>query len=238
MAISSSSSLIHIRPYQVLSIPDNFGEEIKFFMPPPTGTGSLKAIESIMLLKLMRCVNPSYIFEFGTFKGYTTRLLLENLPDSNVRSERIYTLDLPSLDNVIFQGVDRELATEGLNFPRKYSASSKKNLVKQILQDSMNFDPQHYSKKFQFIFIDGNHEINYVKRDTENSQKMLADAPSCIVWHDYENPDYPQLTQYLEELSSQIKLYHIEDTMLVFHLIGKDVAPPKKQSNNKTPPPL
>jgi hypothetical protein len=227
----SSSSLTRVRPYQVLSIPDEFGEEIKFFMPPPSGAGSLKTIESIMLLKLMRSVNPSYIFEFGTFKGYTTRLLLENLPDSNVRSERIYTLDLPSLHDVIFQGGDKEHAIAGLNFPKKYLTSPRKNLVKQILQDSMTFDPRPYLKKFQYIFIDANHEVNYVKRDTENSFKMLADPPSCIVWHDYENPEYPQLTQYLKELSSKIRLHHIEDTMLVFHLLGREVAPPKVSSN-------
>ena len=226
-----TSSLIHIRPYQVLSIPDSFGEEIKFFMPPHPGAGSLKAIESIMLLKLMRCVKPSYIFEFGTFKGYTTRLLLENFPDNDAQSERIYTLDLPNLDNVIFQGADEELAMQGLNFPRKYLSSPRKNLVKQILQDSMTLDPQQYLKKFQFIFIDANHEVNYVKNDTENSLKMLADPPSCIVWHDYGNSEYPQLTQYLEDLSAQIKLHHIEDTMLVFHLLGKEVTPAKPQNS-------
>jgi hypothetical protein len=219
------SSLVHIRPYQVLSISDNFGDEIKFFMPPPIAFGSLTTIESIMLLKLMRCVNPSYIFEFGTFKGYTTRLLLENLPDSDIRSERIYTLDIPSLDNVIFQGMDREIAVVGLNSQRKYLSSARRNLVKQLLQDSMSFDPQQFLKQFQYIFIDGNHQINYVKKDTENSFLMLADSPSCIVWHDYGNADYPQLTQYLEELSSQINLYHIEETMLVFHLVGRDVFP-------------
>lgn len=220
-----ASCLVHIRPYQLLSIADGLSDEINFFMPSVEAAGSLTVLESIMLLKLMRCVSPSYVFEFGTFKGYTTRLLLENLPDRDLGTERIYTLDLPDLEDIVFQGTDKELATESLTFHRKYLTSPRKGLVRQILQDSMTLDPQQYQQKFQFIFIDANHEVNYARRDTENSLAMLATAPSCIVWHDYGNPQFPELTQYLEQLATQIPLHHIEDTMLAFHLLGKDVAP-------------
>jgi len=217
------SKMIHIRPTHLLSIPDDFEEEIKFFMPPAQGAGSLTTIESVMLLKLLRCVEPTFIFEFGTYKGYTTRLLLENLPESNVECERIYTLDLPEIDNIAFQGGDKNLALEALNFKRKYLNSSKKNLVKQIFQDSMTLDAAQYTKKFQYIFVDANHEVSYVKKDTENSLKMLADSPSCIIWHDYGNHEFPQLTQYLDDLASDLTLYHVEGTMLAFHLKGVEV---------------
>ncbi len=219
--------MIHIRPYQVLAIPDGFGEEIRFFMPQAQGQGSVSAIESIMLLKLMRCVNPQYLFEFGTYKGLTTRLLLENLPEADVAGERIYTLDLPDLGHVVFQGTDIAVASESINCERKYLSSHRKHLVKQLLQDSMTLDPDDYPNKFQFIFIDGNHELGYVRKDTENSLRMLADSPNCIVWHDFGNPEFPELTQYLEDLSARMPLHHIEDTMLAFHLSGKDVAPRK-----------
>jgi predicted O-methyltransferase YrrM len=219
----ATSGLTHIRPGQLLSIPDNFGEEIKFFMPPAQGAGSLTTLESVILLKLLRCVNPSFVFEFGTYKGYTTRLLLENLPERNVDADRIYTLDLPEIDNVVFQGDDRTLAAEALGFQRKYLTSQKKNLVKQIFQDSMTLDPQQYLKKFQYIFIDANHEASYARKDTENALKMLSDSPACIIWHDYGNAQFPELTQYLEGLSDGLRLYHVEGTMLVFHLLGVEI---------------
>jgi Methyltransferase domain len=217
----------HIRPYQLLTLPDPFGEEVKFFMPQPQGLGSVSTIESILLLKLMRLVNPTYIFEFGTYKGLTTRLLLENLPENGVVTERIYTLDLPDLEDVRFQGTDKVLASEALGFSRKYLSSSRKRLVKQIFQDSMTLDPAPYLSKFQFIFVDANHELNYVRRDTENAFKMLSGLPSCIIWHDYGNPEFPELTQYLDGLSNEFKMYHIGDTMLAFHLVGIEVAPRK-----------
>lgn len=215
----------HIRPYQILLIPDSFGEEVRFFMPQPQAWGSLTTIESMMLLKLMRIVNPKKVFEFGTFKGLTTRLLLDNLSDDYDGSPRLYTLDLPDLEGITFQGADLAVASQSIGFQRKYLTSTRKDWVKQILQDSMTLNGDDYKKQFEFIFVDANHEVSYVKRDTENALKMVTDAPSCIVWHDYGNPDFPELTQYLDDLSQQIKIHRIEDTMLAFHLQGHEVAP-------------
>jgi hypothetical protein len=134
-------------------------------------------------------------------------------------------LDLPDIGDVTFQGSDRELALESMSLSTKYLTSPKKYLVEQLLLDSMTLNPEDYAKKFQFIFIDANHELKYVKKDTENALKMLAPGLSCIVWHDYGNPQFPELTQYLNALSLRIKIYHIGDTMLAFYLIGKEVAP-------------
>jgi hypothetical protein len=179
-----------------------------------------------MLLKLMRCVDPEYLFEFGTFKGLTTRLLLENLRDRGASaSERLFTLDLPEIGNVVFQGTDAEIAAAAIGYRRKYLQSPRRHLVRQLLQDSMTFDSAAYRNKFQYILVDGNHEIAHVKRDTANALHMLAGPPCCIVWHDYGNREFPELTAYLDELSLGRELHHIEDTMLVFHLSGIRVAP-------------
>lgn len=223
---SKTLEIQHIRPYQVLRIQDRFDEEVKFFMPQAQGAGSTSTLESILLIKLMRIVDAECIFEFGTYKGLTTRLLLENLPDKkNIDGKRVYTLDLPSIEGVTFQGGDESLAAEVVGTERKYKLSNKKALVKQLLQDCLTLDALQYKKKFQFIFIDGNHEVSYAKSDTENSFVMLADAPSCIAWHDYGNPEFPQLTAYIDELAHSIPIYHIENTMLAFHLKGKSVPP-------------
>jgi len=222
---SDNLQVTHIRPYQVLKIEDRFDEKVNFFMPQAQGAGSTSTLEQIMLIKLMRIVDASYIFEFGTYKGLTTRLLLENLPDKDINSERVYTLDLDNLEAVEFQGNDMNLAKEAFNYERKYLKSNNKHLVKQILQNCLNLDENKYLNKFQFIFVDGNHEVNYARSDTEKSFKMLSGPPSCIAWHDYGNPEFPELTAYIEKLATIKQIYHIENTMLAFHLIGKEVAP-------------
>jgi len=57
-----------------LRIEDSCGERVNFFMPQAQGRGFVSTIESILLIKLMRIVDAQYIFEFGTYKGLTTRL--------------------------------------------------------------------------------------------------------------------------------------------------------------------
>ena len=220
---TQQSAVEHIRPHQVLSIGDGFDDRINFFMPQAQGQGSLSTIEAIILIKLMRIVNAAYIFEFGTYRGLTTRILLENLPPHDVDGERIFTLDLPAIDGINFQGSDLEVAKQSINFQRKYLSSSNKKDVKQILQDCLTLDESLYSNKFQLIFIDGNHEVNYVRSDTEKSFVMLSDSPSCIAWHDYGNPEFPELTNYIDGLAKNIDIFHIEGTMLAFHLKGKEI---------------
>ena len=220
----AKSALKHIRPYRVLSIRDGREEEVKFFMPSADGAGGLTVFESLMLIKLLRVVNPDYIFEFGTFNGQTTRLMLEDIPKNQIKEDRIYTLDLPDTEGVVFQGDDGLLAEKALLSERKYTLSKKMSLVKQVLQDSMTLDAELYSDKFSFIFIDANHEYEYVKRDTENALNMITGEINCIVWHDYGNPQFPELTKYLEDLAENMELYHIEGTMLVFCLNGKKIG--------------
>ena len=192
---------------------------------PVTWTGGLTALESLVLLKLMRVVQPSRIFEFGTFEGETTRLLLANLPPADTHSERIYTLDLAETENVSFEGGDDALAERVLSSQRKYSFLPNAHLVKQLLQDSMYLDPQPYRGMFQFVFIDANHKLDYVRKDTENAFEMIGGSPHCVAWHDYRNPDFPELTQYLEDLAKDRELYHVEETKLVFQLGGKAIGP-------------
>jgi hypothetical protein len=218
-------SVIRIRPWQVLGIADDFPDEIRFFMPPAQGAGSLLSIESLILVKLMRLIRPKKIFEFGTYKGLTTRLLLANLPDSQGKGDaRIYTLDLPNLDEVRFQGSDVDLAREVLDFRRKYLDEDNAYLVKQILQDSMKFDPSPYQGQFSLIFIDANHALDYVRRDTENSFTLFSSGLGCIVWHDYGHREFPELTAYVDQLGEERKIYLIEGTKMAFMPQGFDVV--------------
>jgi hypothetical protein len=198
-------------------------------MPDGYALGKINTLESILLIKIMRIVKASYIFEFGTFKGNTTRLLLENLPPpppaNRSIEKRVFTLDLPNIKNIYFQGSDKKIAQISVrNKKLEYYKCSQKNLVEQILINSEEFNENKYLKKFQFIFIDANHAEKFVASDTEKSFKMISSKPSAIIWHDYNNPQYPSLTRYIKKLSKYKKIYYIKDTMLAVHFIGIKIA--------------
>lgn len=84
--------------------------------------------------------------------------------------------------------------------------------------DSNVYDLINLYGKVEMVYVDGGHDLKTLHSDTENALKMLPEQKlSCIVWHDYQNPNY-RVTQYLDDLSTRLDLYHIEETMLVFYL--------------------
>ena len=91
--------------------------------------------------------------------------------------------------------------------------------VRRLFGDSNIFDFAPYHDKVNMIYIDGGHDLRTVRSDTQNAFSMLDTGRiGCIAWHDYRNPEYPELTQFLDELSSEHELKHVEETMTVFTL--------------------
>jgi hypothetical protein len=47
------------------------------------------------------------------------------------------------------------------------------------------YDFKKLNRKFDLIFIDGDHSYNGVKNDTKIAFELLRDEQAIIVWHDY-----------------------------------------------------
>lgn len=144
--------------------------------------------------------------------------MLENIEGSGTL---VTTLDLPSVDQISFEGSDRRLAIESLTVQREYRRSVKSDQVAQILMDSLRFSAENFGK-FDFVFVDADHKIPYARHDMEEAFKLVVDQ-GCIAWLDYRNPEFPELTAFLDDLSSFRPLYHVEETMLCFYLPGRSL---------------
>jgi hypothetical protein len=48
---------------------------------------------------------------------------------------------------------------------------------------------------------------------------MLSDDRDAVIcWHDYGNPTYPAVTAEIERVAGSRDMFHIEETMMCFHL--------------------
>lgn len=192
-------------------------------LPRPTG-GGVTALESCLLVALLRAVRPASVFEFGTYLGDTTRLLARNFATPG---GVVYTLDLDSIEGVEFEGDGATLAGRSMAAQPSFSGPGAK--VVQLLGDSHALDPAPYENRIGLVFVDGNHALRYVERDSANALRMVpGSGPAAIVWHDYGNPEYPENTRYLDALSERLPLMQIEETLLVLRL--QDLALPEPQS--------
>jgi predicted O-methyltransferase YrrM len=211
---------------------------------PSSAIGGMTLLESSVLVSLCKLFDPRRLFEFGTFLGATTLLLAENTHDD----ARIVTLDLgddagdlaadladgalPVADDgvgldILGCGDDNDSYLRGQYRQRgavciARASEQTRRKVQQLHQDSRTLDPvaQDFSRAFDYVLIDGGHDLGTVAADTANAERMIRED-AVILWHDYRSAIHEDVTRFLAEYSAPGPLYHVEHTMLAFCLTGR-----------------
>lgn len=200
---------------------------------PSPEIGGLTLLESSVLVSLLKLSGATSLFEFGTYRGATSILLAEN----SHAEARLVTVDIPhgqvempanaaKPDAVLSDGDanDQYLREE---FLRRGAAcirradESVRNKIDCLLIDSRQIDSaaRGWTRAFDYIFIDGGHDVDTVRSDTLNADRMLK-SDGIIIWHDFESKIHDGVTMFLREEHRERDLYHVEHTMLVFELRG------------------
>ena len=207
----------HIRPYKLFTSVEGAPSDtiVQTVLPRGRASGGLKLLEMFVLLAASRLVEAKRLFEFGTFLGNTTLNLALNIPDDG----KIFTLDLGQQHvGAIKQDVEDAPLTEihlAAQSSLEFIGNAVEHKVTTLTGNSTVFDFSRWHESIDLVFIDGGHDLATVRSDSENALRMACDnKPSCILWHDYRNPFYSGLTYYLDELSQQLELVHIEETMI------------------------
>ncbi len=158
----------------------------------PKSHASISLLEFMALILLLKRAKSKRIFEFGTFKGISITQLALNLPSDS----EIYTLDLPDESaNTVFstdpedQAITKE-AGKGSLVP-----SALQPRIQFLKSDSAKFNETPFAGKMDFVFVDGAHNFEYVKNDSEKGWRMLRSG-GIMAWHDCRHQD-PGVVRYL-----------------------------------------
>jgi hypothetical protein len=138
---------------------------------------SVSGFELYILATLMRCLQARSVIEIGTYKGRTTYNLAANLADGG----HIHTL------NYVDPAAKREFVVGEM-----YLGTSLEPAVKTILANSMEFDFGPWHRSVDLMFIDGNHSLAYVRKDSENAFRCVRPG-GIVAWHDVD-PTHPEST--------------------------------------------
>ena len=173
------------------------------------GGGSLPT--DIMLLKGLcaKIPNCNY-FEIGTWRG-------ESVVNVAEVAQECFTLNLSK----------QEISDFGM--PEKYADlhgffSKGKENITHLYGNSLTYDFKNLDKKFDVVFIDGNHKYDFVKNDTEKVFKHLLKQNTIVVWHDYAyNPEKVRseiLAGILDGIPEHCKrnLYHVSNTLCAVYI--------------------
>ena len=204
----------HIRPYQLFACVAKPPAQrvVQLQLPCRRAAGGLTMLETTLLIAATQIVNARSVFEFGTFMGSTTLNLALNVPSEG----KVLTLDLDAgcAGEVSQHPADAPLTAIHLDSPAPdFVGSSVMDKITTLTGNSITFDFSAWQDSIDLVFIDGGHDLATVRSDTENALRLISKSrPSCIVWHDYHNSTYPDLSEYLDDLSAQMPLVHVEDT--------------------------
>lgn len=176
--------------------------------------GGISHLELYLICAIVRHIKAKNMFEIGTFDGTTTlHLALNSEADA-----RIFTLDLPQslISDTKFALLESDKIYIDKSQPgERFKGLDLEHKIEQLLGDSATFDFSPFYQKMDLVFVDGSHQYEYVKVDSENAFKMLRPG-GVIIWHDYITFD--GVTKFVEELSHEESLYHIKDTSLVIFI--------------------
>ena len=176
----------------------------------PNGEGHVTIHELLILSAFASELNETQnVLEIGTFEGITSLNC-----SLNAKNSKVYTLDL-ALDHSLDELQDKEY----LDYDKDLISSDKRrseilkniNNVIQLYGDSTKFD---FSKiDYSMAFIDGGHNFQTVKSDTENILKYI-NKPGSVFWHDYDVTN--DVGQYLLNISHEYDIKWIKNTRLCF----------------------
>ncbi len=201
---------------------------------PSSGIGSVTLLEASALLSIVKLVRPRKIFEFGTFLGYSTALLVENSAEECT----VYSLDLGDShvsEKPLTAYADADLRSDGdINDeylrdaqgalkPRYLTGLSDadKSRLTLLQQDSRQLDPAAHGLvgTVDLVFVDGGHDTETITIDTANARKMIGDS-GVIIWHDYNSTIHGDVTSFVNDLATKESVIHIQHTMMAVLLVG------------------
>jgi len=165
----------------------------------------------IALLKgLAKKYNVSDYFEIGTWRGESVANMATVVP-------HCYTMNLAD------ETMLKMKLSENYIRSQRYFSKNLKN-VTHIHAHSHEFDFNTLNKKFDMVFIDGDHHYDAIKKDTETAFNIIKNEKSIIVWHDYasspENIRWDVMKGILDGTphDKRHKLFHVSHTLCAVYL--------------------
>jgi hypothetical protein len=229
-ALAAKSGIYELKLRALLELADelNIAKEYTASLPP-IEIGSITLVDQVVLVLLAKIVKPRKIIEIGTYKGFTTRLFIENTPEDC----DVVSIDLPKGLTAHLAETDERSALSSAekndDYLRKrqeidgeaYLASiteAQRKRLTLVKEDSTTINFNEAFQSAEMIFIDGGHEHQIVRSDTENAFGIVKRG--VIVWHDYNSKIHGDVTEYLAEFSKSQVVFHVANSLVAFALVN------------------
>jgi predicted O-methyltransferase YrrM len=148
-----------------------FIDESEEILPYSFLEGSSLPTDFALLRSICRKNHAEDYLEIGTWRG-------ESVANIAPFVKNCFSLNLPD-EMMRLMGMDEDYI--GMH---RYFSKDIPNIT-HLQADSQTFIFASLNKKFDVIFLDGDHHTESIAKDTQNAFRLLKDDNSVIVWHDY-----------------------------------------------------
>jgi hypothetical protein len=188
------------------------------------GNVSVEELSKICLI--VKWLQPERILELGTYNGLTTLQMALNAPSKCAT----YTLDLPPdlaaslplsrLDELLARQFGKVFKTETGGY---FKGRADLNIV-QLWGDTANFDYSKIGTPVDLIFVDAAHDYENTRRDSDNAFRIVSPR-GAILWHNYADVMYPDVTRSLSECAAARRLFQLRNTNLAVYYAPTGLRP-------------
>lgn len=171
--------------------------------------GGVSYAEARLLAASIQLLQPTSLFELGTFNGATTRLLVLNaLPDA-----RVTTIDLPPEHSLRKDRATVDVSPQEVG--ALYRGTAEEQRIDQLYGNTLEFDFSPYDRSVDWIFIDAAHTYEAVLSDSRNALRMIRPG-GIIFWHDV-SLKFEGNCLALSQISETAPIHHLAGTSLAVH---------------------
>ncbi|HSG67058.1 MAG TPA: class I SAM-dependent methyltransferase [Bacteroidales bacterium] len=179
--------------------------------------GSLPTDLALLRLLASRFQACEY-FEIGTWRG-------ESVANVAEVASSCTTMNL-SVQQMKDQGMPDEYIMQYAMYSRDVAN------VLHLEGNSLEFDFSSLDRKFDLVFIDGDHHFESILSDTKNVFEHLLHNESIVVWHDHAwqpgHVRYETLAAILSGVPRQLhkNLYEVRNTLCAIYFPGEIASGP------------
>ena len=177
--------------------------------------GTSLITDLILLKSLARRYDSCAYLEIGSWRG-------ESLVNMFDVTDDCTSLTLSNTEMKAMKFSDGFIAAHGF-------FSDHIETITKIEHNSHTYDFNQLNKKFDLIFVDGDHSYEGVLNDSQKVFPLLKNEKSIIFWHDYgfdtENVRHSTLKAILDGIpgNKHKNLYHISNTMCAVYIEGLNI---------------
>lgn len=185
----------------------DLNDELGVFSYQPGTSGVL---DHLLLRQIAKQRKECHYLEIGSLRG-------ESLANVSQVAKECTSVSLGPK-----QMMERGFSSNLIEVVNLFSKGLKN--VQHIEADSTVFDFSTLNKKYDLIFVDGDHSYNGVLNDTQKVMDLRKDSNSVIVWHDYsdntEDVGYEVFNGILDGIPAEKhkNLFHVSNTLCAIYM--------------------